>query len=206
MTSKEKKICLIVYNCLLKHQACLQGRGYRKVSTFEKVTKSVYFKLIYSLTHKCLKDGYTTYKEIDEFFYKGRIYSKEDFEPSSLVSNFDLIKELKYEEDTIESIYKYIYNDVENITNLLEENELDYEDLLKGKPPLIMNMWKHGSISVYTMLSILDYNKVKKQAWFKLSCGNKKSDIQLGYTTLKTNPQIIEICKEILTKSIEKLK
>lgn len=206
MNIKERQVCVTVYNCVLKHMGQLEGRGYKKVSSFDNVTKSVYFKLVFALTHRLLGEKIDTYREIDNFFYKGRLYGKEDFEPSLLLSNFDLIKELDYKEETIHSIYRGISNSIDVIVKILDEDCLEYSDLLKGKPPLIMKLWKFGKIDVYTMLVIVDYMKIQKESWFKLACGAKKSDVSQAIHKIKKDTSILDIVESFLEKNIDYIK
>lgn len=200
MTPKGKKVCLDAYNCFLKHKALIACRGYRKVDSYDKVVKSVYYKLFFSLTHKFIGAGIIELKDLEIFYEKARIHSIEDFEPSSFVASFDRINEIKYEKKSLVDICKEIEESVDFISKQLEEQELELVDFTTGKPPILMKFWKMGYIDVYTMLCIIDYKTVSKQSWFKIICGNKKADITIALKSIKMHSEIKEVVLEFLSK------
>ena len=167
-----------VYKQYLVQVAVKEGRPFaipKSTETFEARTDKSFF---YALCKMLKKDDVDRSKLA--LFMETACNNMTYFHISNVVTDYeDLYKKFKMvKPKTKKDEYIAIKIAFDRIKEYAIINKLQMEDLEKGSPPILLKLWKkwerentQGRIGDEVIVTLLDFNKLKKKSWYRIYCG-----------------------------------
>lgn len=191
-----------VYKQYLIQIANKESRPFRlpktNISLLERTDQSFFFVLMKKLTSKGIKNK----KQIAVFMESARKYLP-TFHISDVVDNFESIwenykavKEDSVDEAKIKIKKAFEYLKEYSIINGIES----YEDLLKGSPPVLLKLWKRGSVDERVLVSLFDFETVKRKPWYRIYCGDLVPKLKRINNEIKNSVDLVSLIETELVK------
>jgi len=170
----DDQFAFTIYKQYLVQLASLEGRPFSLPKTNVTMLERSDSHFFYALTKKLKDKAITNTKQITVFMETAR-KTETDFHISDVVKNFQVIWD-KYKlikEDTTKETKNKIKKAFEFLTEYCIINDINrYEDLLKGSPPVLLKLWKRGSVDERVLISLFDFDKIKRKPWYRVYCGD----------------------------------
>lgn len=197
-----------VYKEYLVSMALIEGRPYTLPRTTESFEQRPDCKLFFRLWHLLQERKFGTKNAIKKFFVYSRACLKQNQHVSDLIDNVDAI--IKYGEENykVEGRQDMVHK-INKSFGYLEEycllKKIKFADLYIGTPSIILKEWKAKKIDDITGNFLVDLNKMKKEAWFKIF-GKDLIASSKGVKTLVENYKLEDILAANKNKIEESLK
>lgn len=191
-----------LYKQYLVQLAFKEGRPISMPKTTTSLMIRTDIKFFYALSRKLQDKSLKNKKQVSVFMETAR-KSLTYFYISNVVTEFEDIYEkykLVKEDSTREIVIK-----IKKAFAFLKEyciiNSINsYEGLLKGSPPIILKLWKSGKIDERVLVSLFDFESVKKKPWYRIYCVDLASKITSVHSEIRKNGDVFSVMESELVK------
>jgi hypothetical protein len=198
----EKEMTFELYKQYLVQIATKEGRPFRlpkNVSALDKRTDASFF---YALQKKLEQNGVSDKRKI-QLFMETACKKLSVFHISDILDGFEEVfntfkntKEdgLKEKKEKILKAFVYLkeYSIINNINT--------YEDLTKGSPPILLKLWKQGKLDDRVIVTLIDFNMMKKKPWYRIYCGALIPKIKNISDEIRNNVHLVSLIESELLK------
>jgi hypothetical protein len=199
----ETEILFHVYKQYLVQIASKEGRPFRlptSITSLEKRTDAPFF---YVLKDKLIKHGIKKYSDITRFFELA-VKQLHTFHITDIIDNFNDLYEV-YNKTKNDNTLEAKKNKIKKAFAFLTEYAIikdinTYEDLLKGSPPILLKLWKQGKLDDRMIVTLIDFDKIKKKVWYRIYCGEIASKINRLKDEIGANVELVSTIENELLK------
>jgi len=201
----ENRFLLLVYREYLIQVASREGRPFRLPTTTNTLRDRADYRMFAALAHRLEDKEIDSVKKIKKFMAVAERVTVNSFHVSEIIGNFDnLLEHYRNEkEETVDDKKLVIKKAFDYLEEYCIMNELSYDDLFKGSPPVILKIWKEGNISDEVLLFMFDINIMKKKTWYKIYCGNLISKAKHVLESINSNVYLYSFmeCEQLKLKN-----